>query len=239
MKFLIIVFLYIFSWIGFSTTFIPLSIEQQLSEAYGVIYGKFLDMEYTKLDDGREHIMTKAYFHIYKKAGFESKDIINTNRYPILYPGGKWQGITQVVVGAPTFKEEEEVILIVYKGRYGISIANLGLGKYNIIKERDDLFLSSSLFPVHHKLGKISFEYFNSLVLDRFGEKMHDVGHRVTLGNIKDRGREIASIVYRNPSNDTKIIEKNNLRESNSWIIWFLLIFSFLGIVSFAISKND
>lgn len=226
----------IFIPMAFGATFIPTPIEDQVDHSYGVIHGKFVSKTYKKLKTGE--VVTEATIKINSSSGIKNSEIINKNNFKVLYPGGTWQGIVYKVQGAPNFSNDEEVVLLINKGKFGFAVSNLGMGKYKVVNKLGRKHLVSSIFPNHPKIGKISFEDFNDIVLNTKGASLQ----KVNKDKFVYRGEERDESFYgqddgrRGPAS---ISERTKESESTLNVFWLVLLFATLGGYSaFAMRKN-
>ena len=206
-----------------ATTFVPLPLDRQLKTSYGAIHAIYQGSSYKKLSSG--DVVTSASFKILETAGIKNHEIINKNDFKVLYPGGKWQGLVYRVPGAPTFKEGEEVVLLLNKGSRGFMINNLKMGKYEVFEEDGKRFLGSSAFRSHPKLGKISFYHFERKLLSVFGSNFETIHHDKYIAyqnDDKNVGRSVAS--------DDKLEEEQ--AETTMSIYWLVLVFGLMGSYS-------
>jgi hypothetical protein len=135
-----------------ATTFIPLSIEQQMRDATGVIRGIYQGSSYKK--ERNDKVVTEASFKIKTMSGIKNHEVINKNNFKVIFPGGKWHGVTYQITGTPDFKVGEEVVLLITKTNMGFFLTNLALGKYTIKKEFGKEYLTSVVFPNNAKLNR-------------------------------------------------------------------------------------
>ncbi|WP_372654804.1 hypothetical protein [Halobacteriovorax sp.] len=224
----------IYSTTVLSATFIPLSLEKQMENADGVLRGKFKGVEYRKISDNK--IITEATFSIVESVGVKQSEIINKNNFKVIYPGGKWQNLDYRVSGTPSFKDDEEAILILKKTSLGYTVKGLGMGKYEVVKNEDNEFYKSSVFPNHVSLGEISKNSFETVILNEFGTDMKSVKSdkfvNVPVRYIEKKsstsGRFPAS-VGRSPGSENL----DQSEEDNSGNpIWIAIIFGLLGAAS-------
>ena len=85
------------------TTFVPVSLDTQVKNAYGVIHGKFMGKTSKKIRTG--DVVTEASFEILAMSGIPFREIVNQNNFKVLYPGGTWNGIVHSISGTPRFKK--------------------------------------------------------------------------------------------------------------------------------------
>ncbi len=190
-KFIIILGMAIWTLSSFSTIFVPIPLEHQLKEANGVIHGIFLGSVYKKLPNGE--VVTEHTFKLINRAGISAGQIINEHNFKVLSPGGTWQGLVYHVEGSPTFDKGEEVILLLQKGKYGMEVYGLGMGKYKIKREDRETIIYSTIFPSHKKLGKIRVRDFNLALKKVYGESLQRLGGRHYVYQKESPRREVAT----------------------------------------------
>jgi hypothetical protein len=214
-----------------AATYIPLSLEHQLRDASGVIRAVYNGSQYKK---GRQdRVITEASFRIKTMAGLKNHEVINKNSFKVIYPGGKWQGVTYQVTGSPTFEKDEEVILLITKTSAGFVPTNLALGKYKIKKEFGKEYISSVIFPNNNKLSSIPLSKFNNLISDNFGTTLENISpdkfvfKGKTKNTINKRGRKPANLEESEPTT-----------KDQGGIIWPIVLLAFLGFYSAYITKQ-
>ena len=148
--------------------FVPIPLKTQIAESDGFVHGKFVEEKYKRSRTGQ--VLTEASFEVIYSSGDIQKSLINNNLFKVIYPGGKWQGVIHRVSGAPSFKQSEEVVLLIKNTNEGPILHNLGLGKYNIIRENKSVFLKSSIFPNHPELGKINYTKLQLKLINKRGK---------------------------------------------------------------------
>jgi hypothetical protein len=215
-----------------AATFIPLSMEHQLRDATGVIRGTYQGSTYKKMRGDR--IITESSFKISTMSGLKNHEVINKNSFKVIYPGGKWQGVNYHISGSPTFKQNEEVVLLITKTNNGFAVSNLALGKYSIKREFGKEYLTSAVFPHNKNLGSIPLSKFNSMVKESYGSPMENI--------------DPDKFVYKGKTQDTKHKAKNrkpasldeNTQESEqkNSMTWLVVLFAFLGFYSAYITKK-
>lgn len=218
-----------FGYFANATTFVPLPLDRQIKTSYGVIHAIFQGSNYKKLSTGE--VVTNASFKILETSGIKSHEIINRNDFKVIYPGGKWEGLVYQVPGAPEFKEGEEVVLLLNKGSRGFTVNNLKMGKYEVYEDEGKMYLGSSAFRSHPKLGKISFSDFERLLSTNYGagfQSFHHDKYIANTGKEKKVGRSIAS-------EDQMVQEEDR---STMSIYWLVLIFGLMGSYSAYIMKR-
>lgn len=214
-----------------AVTFIPLAFEQQVNESYGVIKASYVSSVSKKLPTGE--VVTESVFKVSEFSGIKNHEIINKNNFKILYPGGKWQGITYHVDGSPSFEKGKEVVLLLNKTPHGFVPTNLTLGKYNIIRSEGEKYLQSAVFPDHPRLGKITLDEAMSSFKKHFGSHLQAVNHDkyVYKGNVnkKDKVDYSSDTGNRSPASDDEVSREGS---GDFGIFAIIVIFALLGFFS-------
>jgi len=213
-----------------AATFIPLSLDKQLEDASGVLKGKFVGLSYRKM--GENKIITEATFQIIESSGIKQRDIINKNNFKVIYPGGKWQNLDYRVSGAPSFKLNEEAILVVKKSSLGFVVKGLSMGKYLIKKNRDETYFKSSVFPDHAVLGKISIKDFNDSLVRTFGSPLEKVKTDKFVYIPKKIEKKSSSRSPASASSPRYIASEtldSNEEKSSTSTFWLVILFAILG----------
>jgi hypothetical protein len=170
-----ILFLLGFSKLAMATTIVPTSLSTQLKDADAVVEAVFLSETSRVLPSGE--IATVASFRLLKAAGLSQAEIYNVDNFKAHYPGGTHLGRVVQVQSAPSFRENEHVLLLLEKRNFGYLIQNLSLGKYEVTRQTGgEVYLRSSLFPYHHELGRIPLESALTAIKNRFhGSELQEV----------------------------------------------------------------
>jgi len=225
---------------GFSveaTTFIETPVVNRLERASGAVRGKFLGLSFKKNPLGK--VITEATFQIIAVSGIKPNEIINRNTFRVSYPGGEWNGMTYKVSGTPSFKQGEDVVVMVKRGKFGFILPDLALSKFdiNIVDGRE--ILESEIFSNKQGVGKISLKDFNEMLRRKFGvplvtfntdkhiyvDESHKrvAVHSDLLKNYEGRrGRHT-----RRPA----AVNKEETEDSIP-IIWFVFVLGILGFIS-------
>ncbi len=222
----------------FATTFRPVSLETQLKDSNMALHGNYIGKSYKKLSSGQ--IVTIAKFKIIKIAGIEQSELINKNEFSVIYPGGEWEGIVHHIYGAPKFKENEEVFLVLNRLKNGFWLHNLSLGKYRIEKKGRIKTLVSSVFPNHPYFGRIDFKKAEGIVGRTLGGDLKIVqSDKMIIKTYKNRirvlktdssGRKIASY-----EEDTAIQQDEPVQLS---IFWIIMILACIGGATLFVRKS-
>lgn len=224
--------------IAYSTIFIPTPIDQQLENVNAVIRAEYQGETSRRLVTG--DVVTELTFKLKFQAGLSHREIINPNNFKVLVPGGTFDGIVYFVHGAPKFKLGEESILFITKGQFGFQLYNLGLGKYNIIQNKNEFTIRSEVFPGHPELGNISYKNFNTLIENKFGIGLSEIEINYTVQKNSSTAKLESS---RYPSSLDGSINSNSELESENGeysLIFIFLMMSFgtLGFIATKISRR-
>jgi hypothetical protein len=218
-----------------ATTFKLQPVEEQLSEADGVLVGHYLRSQVVKLDEGQ--IATQMIFKINREYGLQS-DWFGQDEVIIHYPGGKFEDLHVRVDGVPQFVGGEKVALLIkaVDNRYwGL---NLGLGSFKIINYGKESMLVNSIFPTEGQVSQIRLEDFEGMVkrIKKSGLKTvlvpidmlpaHPSVHKprplLSQGPLVGNKRAIASV---------EKAEENNDDQSSSSNSWLITVLALLGVL--------
>lgn len=247
--------LVLFSFFGAkvsATTYLPIPMDKQLSEATAVVSGIYLGKSYKKNSAG--DVFTKHRIKVIESAGLANGDIINMNNFEFLTPGGTWGNLTYYSYGSPVFQEGESIVLLIKKNSVGGDnyLSNLSLGKYTLSTELGKKYVLSSVFPNDSKIGKIDYESFNEMVFNEFGEKLKAMNQDVFVYNSRsdhkrkngfestqyqenvddkriDKGRSIASVENNGNEIMTDIMNDQNEKLG---AVFSVLLLAVLGVSS-------
>lgn len=209
----------------------PIPIENQFRNASAVIHGVYKGSSYKKLPN--DVIITQFTFKVLNSVGIDDVKIINKNHFPIYSKGGIWHGLVYNSVSRLNFKPGEKVILLLKEVMNGYEILNQGLGKYNIILDKGEMYLSSSEYPEHPKLGKIKVAEFNQLVKKKFGKILLIV----EAGNIVANNKP--NIVKKSlESSKRKIASGTQIFYSDDSMLLIILFMGILGAIGIKIGQS-
>lgn len=221
-----------------STTFRVQGLEQQLSEAQGILVGHFLREQSVRLESGR--IATQKIFQIEREHGLQS-DFLGMKEVIVHYPGGEVDGERMVVQGVPEFIPGEKVVILTKSHQNRFWGLNLGMGTFKIINYGDKDIMVNSIFPNHPKLGQYPLSELDSLVrhlkkaelkvvsqqaypLEKKAQEMLRAPASADEGKI----RSIASVTD----------EGDNTSAGSIGTFWLLALLAFLGVCYRLIHRN-
>lgn len=213
------------------TTFYETPIEDRLGDSSGVVKAKYVGSTSKRLPTGQ--VVTEASFHILGLSGIKPNEVVNHQSFKVLLPGGSWQGRTYKVHGVPNFQKGELSYLILKKGKFGFTLANLGMSKLKPIEREGKPYLQSSVFPNKEGVGLISEKDFSFLVESTFGDKVvsFDVDKFIDRSQVTNRINN-----KRSPSSTSeKARSKAGLNFS---MFWLILALGSLGFLSSFIGKG-
>ncbi|MAX65472.1 MAG: hypothetical protein QF441_11955 [Bacteriovoracaceae bacterium] len=210
------------SFLAHSTTFVPLTIKQQIKTSDGIVKGEVVALSYEQ--DNQQEIVTKATILADKWVGLNNED----NLVDVYYPGGKVGNHVLRIPGAPKLNIGEKVVLMLRNQSEKIWVNNLGLGKFSLKKLGDNYILVNQVFPANPKVGQMKLEKFLNLVewvkktkfKERFKDKYEISREKAVSNNMRNEGvsRSIASTEA----------NKKPKPFSNYWLV---LILGALGII--------
>lgn len=219
-----------------ATTFIETPVEDRLELSSGAIRGKFLGSSFKKNPMGK--VVTEATFQVIAVSGIEPNEIINRNTFRVSYPGGEWNGMTYKVSGTPSFKQGQDVVLMVRKGKFGFILPDLALSKFDIKVRDGKETLVSEVFPNKQGVGKISLDDFNKMVKNKFGTPLVSFNTDKHI-YVDENHKRVA--VHAQIFNDYEGREPRSRRpaslnteeaDDSIPIIWFVLALGLLGFIS-------
>jgi hypothetical protein len=230
MRYLLILFFVLFSVNqSVATTLMPVPLSRLMSDADAVVEGVYRDSITRILPNGE--LVTEVSLRVKRIAGLNPNDIYNPESFKVYFPGGTYNNRVVRVQSAPSFLEDEHVLLFVEKRDFGFLIQNLSLGKFNYQKRGGEKeFFTSSVFPQHNELGHVSIERIEKLVKERFNHSFSYVGGRSNNMHVfKGNDSSQSSQVMRSPAsiNHEGFEQTNHSRKS------ILVIFIILGILIF------
>lgn len=142
----------------YATTFVPISIKDQIKNSDAVVKGVVVDKTYGEHE--QFGIVTKVEIRKDKYFGLDPL----TDFVTVYFPGGKLDNQVVEIPGSPELQVGEKTVLILNKSEDKAWVSNLGLGKYSVKKVGDEEILVNQIFPEHPKVGHMSAKRFFSLV---------------------------------------------------------------------------
>lgn len=241
--------IYIYLGISFAlkaTILEPIPFEEQLDGGENkIIHGKFNFSSYKRVG---KKIVTEFSFTVENQVGSRVGEIFSTSDYRVSVPGGVWLDQVVYVPGVPKFKKGEEVILIIKRGKLGKTIANLSLGKYNVLKEDGVTYVQNSVYPKHPEFGKQRWESFQAKVANVYGSSLAAVKFnkvspmKVAKSTRKVPSRGIASIPRRSSRSDDNerapANEDNNSKDSSS-LFWSAVLLGAMAFIKIKLFKKE
>ncbi len=155
-----------------ATTFMRVSVEDQLKASDSIFIGHFLEQKSILVEDGT--IATQMTFKLSKEYGFNSQ-MFGMEEIFIHYPGGSWEGESVVVEGVPAFSPGERVAIL---GRnidnrfWGL---NLAMGSYKIVNYGKETLLINNVFPSDPLNSQIALSDFEHKVKEIKGSSLRVV----------------------------------------------------------------
>lgn len=229
LKFLVLLSL-LFSGQLFSTTFIPLPIEDQVDATDSVVLATNTGKSYKRLPNG--DVVTEYSFKLELTSGLPEHKVVSPNSFKVLTPGGQWQGRYYQVHGVASFKPGEQALLFLKQTPHGWVVNNLSMGKFEVLKDTQGTWFRNTVFPAHPKLGLISLGKMNELLQHKFGSALVEVDidkyvHKESIqtphaGSTTKSGRAPASLENEDTSS-TKV--------SSYGLMWMMLLLGFLGFI--------
>lgn len=217
---LLFVILVISNTLVFGTTFVPLTIKNQIQSSDGVIVGEIINISSFQKENG--HIYSRAFIKADKWIGAE----VDNDHLEVIFPGGKLGGKVFKVFGAPKFENGEKVVLFTKNLNQKIYVNNLGLGKFSVKNLGKTQIMVNQIFPNLPEVGQMNLAAFvnltESLKNDKFSERFknkyeRNIEKQTMIKSRKDNFRKVASI--------EKTKNKNEIAD-----YWLVIV---LGIISF------
>ncbi len=222
-----------------STQFLPSSIDDQLVNSSAIIWGYYNDEVYKRLPTGQ--VVTEASFSIVKFAGIKNDETFNRNAFKVLFFGGVWEDVVHDVSGAPKFRPNEEVVLLLRKDGHGHWITNLSLGKYSVHKDFEGTYIKSVVFPDHPQLGRITLFDLENSVRGRFSDDLHFANEKEEIFVNSSTNFETKPKLQKGAQPNRQPSSFGNSETENSdnqiSMFWLMVILSLLGMFSSYIIK--
>jgi hypothetical protein len=211
----------------FATTFNPLPVETQLSEADGVFLGHYLRKKTVELENGK--IATQMIFKMNKEYGLQS-ELLGQEEIIIHYPGGKTPEKTILVEGVPKFVQGEKVLIFtksIDNRNWGL---NLGLGVYKIINYGKETLMINHQFPQHPVVGQVPLTKFESHLREVKKASFKDVYSYQEIGpyeQMRSPASSYSSTPKRVPASENSDEDVAHPRSESVWV--FLIVMGLFG----------
>jgi hypothetical protein len=210
----------------FATVFFPAPLSKQVEAADAVIQGDFVQKSSKRMNG---QIVTEYQFRVQRYATKNSLDIALQNKEYVQFyqPGGVLGKDAVSVSGTADFKPHEFSTLILKKGSDGLYwLASLGLGKYDSIKFHSKTYWSSTIFPKHKDLGRITDQDWEKLIAKNFKTSWKSV-----LPEVEIKSMDKNKIVYEQKNkSQRKIASEKPKPYSFTWMITAMAILFVLGM---------
>lgn len=222
MRNILIFTLLLLNFKAFSTTFVPVTIKDQVGESHGIVKGEVVSVN--ALRSAEHGIVSRVFIKADKWMGAAVKN----DHVEIYFPGGDLENESQVTHGSPRFAPGEKVVVFIKSYRGKNWVQNLGLGKFSIKRAGTEQVIVSDIFPTLPNVGQMPLKNFYQMAArlkeKKFEERFKDkyeraVEKRTSLAPSpkKAAGRKIASLA---PSSTGA--EKPSP-------LWLVLFFGLLG----------
>jgi len=144
-----------------ATVFQMQSMDEQISDADGIIMGHYLRSKSVQLEDGS--LATQMIFKMNKEVGMQS-ELFGLDEIIIHYPGGTMGDQTVKVEGVPNFISGEKVVIMVKSSHDRFWGMNLGFGTFKVINYGKERMVVNTLFPNDRRVGQVNLEQFEKNV---------------------------------------------------------------------------
>jgi hypothetical protein len=219
------------------TTFSQVSMEDQIDEADGVIFGHYLKSETVKLENGS--IATQRIFKLNKEWGMQS-DLFGMDEVIVHYPGGTFEDQTVKIQGVPEFVMGEKVAIFTKSVGNRYWGLNMGLGTYKVINYGNETLLINSIFPNDSKISQIKLEEFEHQVRVLKGSSLKTVSApayfddesvpRSPASLQEGKKRTVASI---------REAEDNKEEQSSFSVFWLVTLLALSGALARLFKQRD
>jgi hypothetical protein len=144
-----------------ATVFQLQSVNQQITDADGIIIGHYLRSRSVQLDDGK--IVTQMIFKMNKEVGMQS-EIFGMDEIIVHYPGGQMGDIIEKIEGVPSFIPGEKVVIMIKSTQDRFWGMNLGFGTFKVINYGNQKLIVNTLFPNDLRVGQMNLDVFENNV---------------------------------------------------------------------------
>jgi hypothetical protein len=221
------IFIYLTFYLQFliarGTTFVPLTIEDQINNASGAAEVQFVGAFSFKKENG---IFTEYKFKVLESVNLDESDI-QDNYLKLTMLGGAVDGVVSVIEGAPTFSEGTKYFLLLKKINGINYLSNFTLGKFNIIEFENKEFLISEVFPNVPNVGRISKNQMLKMLREKL-EKKKAEEQKIIFNNLSHGKKDRA------PSSERVTFKKEQFLNNNSKYFYQIILLALL--VTFLIS---
>jgi anion-transporting ArsA/GET3 family ATPase len=233
------ILVFVLSYSAFGTTFRVQSLEQQMSEAQGILIGHYLREQSIRLESGR--IATQKIFQIEREFGLQS-DFLGMKEVIVHYPGGQVDDEHVLIQGVPEFIAGEKVVILTKSHNNRFWGLNLGMGAFKIINYGEKDIMVNTLFPNHPKLGQYPLSELEPMVREIKKSELKIVSQKVypTENKAVSQVRFPASVSERKiRSIASNTDEGDNNTAGSLGTFWLLALLAFLGVCFRFIHRNS
>lgn len=219
------------------TTFSQVSMEDQIDEADGVIFGHYLKSETVKLENGS--IATQRIFKLNKEWGMQS-DLFGMDEVIVHYPGGTFEDQTVKIQGVPEFVMGEKVAIFTKSVGNRYWGLNMGLGTYKVINYGNETLLINSIFPNDPKISQIKLEEFEHQVRVLKGSSLKTVSAPAYFDD-ESAPRSPASLQEGKKRAVASIREEEDNKEEQSSfsVFWLVTLLALSGALARLFKQRD
>ncbi len=198
---------------------IPPILDKQLKNSSAIIHAKYRGSSFKKMPDGT--IAKQFSFNVIDGLGIEKENLIKKGNFLVTSKWRIWRGKTDDLADKFIFYPGEEVVLFLKEERRDYEILDQEFGKYKIISENGENFLSFDESLGNPKFDKIKVNDFNEFVSKKFGKPL--------LTDISPIKVETEKPIVA-PKRDISSIRNENYLEDPLILIVFLGILGAIGI---------
>lgn len=208
--------LVLFSTSAIATSFAPVTIKKQISEANGIIVGEAISVNSERELDGR--IYTRVFIKADKWLGAN----VENDHIEVYYPGGKVGDEVYKIMGAPEFIVGEKVVLLTKKKQDKNYVLNLGLGKFSIKNLGRTQLMVNQIFPNLPEVGQMKLDNFFELAQDLKGKKFSERFKNKYELNIEKQTTMRSSSLSRSIASVESAKEKERNKLPDYWLVIIL-----------------
>lgn len=230
MKYLLFLVIY-FSFNLYASTFLKVSIKDQVKYSDNIIIGEVLGLESEVQDN---FIITKLSL----RADKWLSSTTHSEVVELSFPGGQVGDKFLKIEGAPEFSKGEKVLIFAKDDNGQLWINNLGLSKFTIKNLGKSKIIVNQIFPDIPDVSQMQLSTFYKLVEDVKGVKLQERRIDKYESSIKKH----SYIDKENSKGSREPASINNVDKAYDHkftIFWLLILLSSLLILKKVINKKD
>lgn len=215
-----------------AATFIPLSLEQMVTEATGGAEVILASKRAFQTPHGL--IQTEHVFEVLESSNLEKNDL-EGNYLKLVMMGGTLNGLTSYIDGGPEFKIGEKSFILLKRVQGQMYLSNFTMGKFDIEEIEGEVFYKSVVFPKSEELGKVKKNKMLEMLSLKNTVTRNPYPDQQVLENPADKGLEIQAKSF---DKKERTPASNDFVSSTSFHLMSVFILCWLSVMCFSFYRS-